>query len=239
MRINKNACMDVCMDVNTKLALLGELYRIYADAADHLDLACAKGCAHCCTVNVTLTSLEGYRLLQGLGSVQRRDLVQRIRDASPGRRFQPQFSFNQLAERCRDGRSVPAEVCDPAWGVCPLLADQACLFYRWRPFACRCMVSRLNCGRSGQAQMDEWVLTLNHVMLQFIEHVDADGFSGNLGDVLSHMARDTHRQAYAGPGTAAPPPPLIANRRLSILMIPPEHRRRMAPILTKIYAIGK
>lgn len=52
------------MEINTKLAVLDQIYKVYDDFIGKLELACQKHCAHCCTFNVTLATLEGYRIVK-------------------------------------------------------------------------------------------------------------------------------------------------------------------------------
>jgi len=51
------------MDLEKRLLTIDNIYGIYDEFTATLDLACQKTCAHCCTSHVTLTTLEGYRLL--------------------------------------------------------------------------------------------------------------------------------------------------------------------------------
>ena len=66
------------MDIEQKLALLDQIDGLYDAYAATLDLACQKGCDSCCTRNVTLTTLEAYRLLERLAPVQCAPLLARV-----------------------------------------------------------------------------------------------------------------------------------------------------------------
>jgi len=127
---------------------------------------------------------------------------------------------------------LPEEENDPAWGKCPLLENDRCTVYDVRPFGCRAMVSKTDCRKTGSAQMPPWVLTVNNVFLQAIEHLDQDGYSGNLSDMLllalsgseaSHRSMQNHglenKEMF------------VKNEPIPCLMIPPEHRERMTPIV--------
>ena len=74
-------------------------------------------------------------------------------------------------------------------------------------------------------------------MLQTIEHLDADGCSGNLLDVLKVMSGEDNRQAFQQGKLNCESSQLIVNQPLKVLMIPPEHRSRMAPILQSLREI--
>ena len=225
------------MDIDTRLAVLDRIYAIYDDFAGELDVACRKYCAHCCTCNVTLTSLEGYKIARHLIDGGQSHLLAKMQPALGCKRFQPKVTINTLAEYCMQGKEPPEETCDPAWGPCPLLKDDECPFYRVRPFGCRCMLSKQNCQETGFAEMDSLVLTVNNVFLQYIEHIDARGFSGNLTDVLYFMASQENRRQYRTNHLQNTPANLIANQPIKVLMIPPEHRAEIQPILTALQSI--
>ena len=225
------------MDVNIKLAVLDQLYRVYDDFTGKLDLACQKYCAHCCTCNVTLTTLEGYRISRHLISSGQSSLFEKLQAVLSSKRFQPLATTNKLAELCALEKDLPRESSDPAWGPCPLLKNDECLIYSQRPFGCRCMVSKHNCRETGYADMDPLVLTVNNVCLQYMEHIDAHGFTGNLSDVLGVMAKEQNRQKYKSSKLQVAVTSLIANRPIKVLMIPPEHRLEAKPILDSLNSI--
>jgi hypothetical protein len=52
------------MGLNNKLAALDQIYQIYDNFVSGLELACRKHCAHCCTTAVTLTTVEGYKIIK-------------------------------------------------------------------------------------------------------------------------------------------------------------------------------
>jgi hypothetical protein len=219
------------MNVSDKLTVLDKIYEIYAEFTSSLDLACKKYCAHCCTTRVILTTLEGYKIFQTLLSEGHIQWIDKIRQASAHRRFQPKITTNQLANLCAEGIEPPAEE-DTEWSQCPFLIDLQCPIYRIRPFSCRCLVSRKDCGEKGYADMDDFVLSVNTVFLQAIEHLDGKGCSGNLIDVLVAMATEKIRRRYEHNTLQCSSTGLISNQPLKILMIPPEHRTKMKAILT-------
>jgi hypothetical protein len=85
--------------------------------------------------------------------------------------------------------------------------------------------------------MDEAVVAVNTLFLQTVEHVDAEGCSGNLLDVLDVLASEEKRAAYAGGVLHCTGNGLIPNRPIKVLMVPPEHRQRIEPILQRLKAI--
>jgi hypothetical protein len=225
------------MDIAAKLRILSRLYEAYDSFAAGLEVACHKYCDSCCTCQVTATTLEGYYMITTLETDRLPGLLGRLLSASCGSRFRPQLTTNRIAELCLQGRSLPAEERGSENASCPLLADKACLVYGQRPFGCRCFVSRIPCRSSGQAEVDSFVLTVNTVFLQVMEHVDARGCSGNLIDVLLNQSSAAERQAYRHNRLNCSSAGLIPNRSMPALMVPPEHRRRIAPLWTTLQKI--
>ena len=224
------------MELETKLALLEGIYaehdRFMADAALH----CKKGCATCCTRNVTLTSLEAYRILTGLDPATRDRVLALLESRAEGKRLTPSVTTNGFAELCILGKEVPEDESDPAWGPCPVLEAEACPLYSVRPMACRSLVSRADCAVNGFADMDELLLTVNTVFAQYVEHIDGAGLTGNFIDMMLFMAEPGNAEAFAE-GTLEERPPLILNHPMKALMVPPEHRRQMEPVIERLRQI--
>jgi Fe-S-cluster containining protein len=221
------------MNLKDKLAALDQIYHIYDRFMTGQELACKKGCAHCCTTSVTLTTIEGYKIIEQLISEKDADWTDKILRASEQAYFRPHITTNQLAHMCAQGIEPPEEK-QPEQTACPFLSQNQCPLYRVRPFGCRCLVSRHDCSKHGYADIDDFVLSVNTVLLQSIEHLDADGCSGNLLDVLKVMAGHENRQAYTEGKLDCTSTGLIQNQPLKILMIPPEHRTRMESILQSL-----
>ena len=225
------------MDIASKLKILDQIYAIYDRFAATLDLACKKYCDHCCTAGVTLTTLEGYKIIDGLNSTDRMDVIQKAQAASEKNRLRPQLTTNRLARLCADGADPPEENDNLALESCSLLLDHQCPIYKLRPYGCRCLVSRRYCGEIDYAEIDDFVLSVNTVFLQTIEHVDADGCTGNLVDVLLAMSVKKNQAAYGNGALHCSANKLIPNQPLEVLMIPPEHRTKMEPILKELREI--
>ncbi len=225
------------MHIDAKLELLKAIYRLYDDAVAPLPAACQKGCAHCCTRNVTLTTLEACRIVAGLERQALGRLYQRLGPAARLDRFRPQITVNHLAELAMGDTDPPEEDCDPAWTPCPLLADDLCPLYDLRPFACRAMASAAVCRPDGWAAMDDYRITLNTVFQQVIEHLDVPGATGNLIDVLflfnDPQACSVYRSQMLQPGASGLP----ANRPVKMLMIAPEHQPRLGPVVARLQAL--
>lgn len=226
------------MDLNAKLTVLEHMLGIYDRLMSQFDLACEKYCAHCCTANVTMTTLEGYRIITHLHQHGETDRLETIHQQSHPDRFVPRVSINHLADICSRDGDPPEEQLNPNAGPCPMLIHNACPLYPLRPFGCRCMVSARNCGQTGFADMDPFILTVNDLFLQYIEHIDAQGYTGNFADVIRFLESDENRRNYAAGRLDAPPADLASNQPVFVLMIPPEHRQRIQPLLTEIRGIS-
>jgi len=227
------------MDLNSKLAVLDQIYRVYDEFVANLHIACKKYCAGCCTCNVTMTTLEGYFMANHMISYGKSSLFENIERSIPKRRFQPQTTTNRLADLCIRGKDFVKEENDYVNGSCPLLKDRLCPVYQVRPFGCRCFVSKHDCRDKGYAEVDSLVLTVNNLFLQVIEHVDSQGFSGNLIDVLKFMASNKKRHNYKMNRPENPDTCLIPNLKIKVLMIPPEHRLKIKPILNALQRIKR
>ena len=223
--------------ITKKLAALDRIYAAYDSFCGTIDMACKKYCAQCCTSNVTLTTLEGYKIVDDLIATGKLDIIDELIHAVATTRYQPQISTNRLAELYAAEAKVPEEEMPAGGQDCSLLANNVCSIYDLRPFGCRCFVSRQNCAKTGIADIDEFTASVNTVFLQTIEHLDADGCSGNLIDVLQAMASEENRRAYAKDRLKCETNGLIVNWSLKILMIPPEHRTKMEPILEELRQI--
>lgn len=223
------------MMIDQRLAALQHLYWVYDQFCDSLDnLACRKFCADCCSRNVTMTTLEGLYLLQGLDTAQQEECLAALVPDSEQDVFRPRWTTNQIAARCRDGQDAPDDDVVHDGSRCSLLTDAACSLYGLRPFGCRCMVSRQACATQGYADVDDWVLTVNTVFLQTIEHIDRPGCFGNMQDVLLALGREDQRSAYRDGRLPAEASGLIPNQPAPMLMVPPEHRERIQPILAEM-----
>jgi Fe-S-cluster containining protein len=225
------------MMLEKKIAALDRIYAAYDRFCDTLDVACKKYCAHCCTSNVTLTTLEGYKIVDHLIAAAKLDNINGLKHLAATPRFQPQISTNRLAELYAAEAKVPEEEMAAEWEDCSLLVKNLCSIYDQRPFGCRCFVSRQNCAGTGYADIDEFTASVNTVFLQTIEHLDAGGCSGNLIDVLQVMVSEDNRRAYAKDRLKCEINGLIVNWSLKVLMIPPEHRIKMEPILQELRQI--
>ena len=220
-------------------ALLQRLYDIHATVVQEGGLACCKGCAACCTRNVTLTTLEADLIRHYLQTEAPNGAwsqwCRRLAESGDLVRFQPQVTINQIADLCIRDAEIPEEEMDPEAGPCPFLGNDVCRIYPARPFGCRAMISTETCSTGHAALMPEFALTVNNVFLQYIEAADPGGMTGNLIDVLLTLSDDENLDPTDIRRMAAHERRhLIPNHPMSVLMVPPEHRNRMIPVLKDI-----
>jgi Fe-S-cluster containining protein len=222
------------MEISDKLDILDEIYDIYETFSTRLSVACVRGCAACCTQNVTMTTLEGYRIVEHLISTEQTDLFQRLDRLAHQERFQPTLSTNELAAIYMQGVDPPEEESDWPRAACPFLSSNECLIYLQRPFGCRCFFSTQKCEATACAMVDPFLVTVNTVFLQLLEHIDANGFFGNMTDVLLLLESEPQRKRYEVNASFNHPGEFPANRCIPGLLVPPEHHLRIQPILQQI-----
>lgn len=224
------------MGLKDKLLALNRIYGLYDQYTSKLHLACQKYCAHCCTCNVTVTSLEAINIHQALSENERAAIRRALAPQLARQRYLPEITLNRMAALCANGEDPPEETIEPDWGRCPLLDNLACPIYGVRPFGCRCLLSTRDCGETGYAVIDEYTVTVNYVFSQFIEHLDQNGVTGNLSDVL--LSIDTEDGTYSllsnsgGSGCH-----LIDNLPIPMLLIPPEHQTKIIPLVNELHSI--
>ena len=229
--------------MESKIRVLKKIYSVYKAFTADLDLSCGKGCSFCCTCNVTLTGLEAAYLLDSLDKDARTRLFETLNRHFPEKRFVPQSTTNQFAELCINGQEAPQEENDPFWGTCPLLENKLCTVYRARPFGCRSLISETLCSQTEYARIPPLALTVNNVLLQYIEHIDCGGIFGNLSDVLSVLSTDRRRQEFTKADGSFDwiekqdpriKDRLLKSRKIPALLVPPEHKSEVMPLVKEI-----
>ncbi len=225
------------MELKLKLVFLNRLYEIYNDFISHYELACKKGCSHCCTGNVTVTTLEAFKIITHLQVSGNHELLDKIRHSPPDSLKGPSITTNELASLCMEGKEIPEENEDFEPDICPLLHEDECPLYEVRPFGCRCFVSKQNCIETGFADTEDFVFTVNNFFLQNIEHLDDGGCTGNLSVVLNFLMSERRLEEYKEGGTKCSGNGLIPNRPIEIFMIPPEHLSKIDPLIQKLREI--
>ncbi len=228
------AAEGALMKVQNRLDILKQIYEIHDGYASNVQTACAKGCAACCTCNVAVTTMEGLLVFEYLLAAGGGDRLDQIIGFKPSSRYQPRLTLNQIVALYAEGKQPPEEENDPSAGACPLLEDGICSIYPVRPFGCRAMLSSSDCAVEGEADMPSIILSVNNVMIQYLEAVDRPGWTGNLLDILELLAQDAFRQDYAAEKDPDPSLRLPVNHSFPVLMVPPEHRSAIGPLIQSL-----
>lgn len=224
------------MKVQDRLRVLRKMYEIHDEYASKVQTACAMGCAACCTCNVTASTLEGLLIFNYLKDSGRTEEVASFTRSMPPRRYRPRSTLNQMVALYAAGQKPPEEQNDPSAGTCPLLKDDICSIYPARPFGCRAMLSSADCALSGEAEMPPMILSVNNVILQYIEALDQPGGTDNLLDILNYMVQDDTRSDYLDETPPGASIGLRVNRAIPVLMVPPEHRSAIGPLIRSLNA---
>jgi Fe-S-cluster containining protein len=225
------------MSLNQKITALNHIYRLYDNFTGGQNIVCQKYCAKCCTPDVTMTTLEGYLIADYMISNAQADLFENVKAKISKTRFKPQITTNRLADLCMKGDDPPEEEKIRSDKSCPVLKDDLCQIYEVRPFGCRCFISKHDCGKAGYAEVDSYIMTLNTLFIQFVEHIDAIGFSGNFADVLLLMASNENRGRYKMNALNHPGAGFVHNLMIKVLIVPPEHRMKIKPVLEALLSI--
>ncbi|MEN8257139.1 MAG: YkgJ family cysteine cluster protein [Thermodesulfobacteriota bacterium] len=148
-----------------------------------LQFSCQRGCASCCTHNVTMTATEGELIHRFINENGRNswfaDKIQSIKN-----RQQLTETTNELAQKClaaEESSTLPPEKKET---VCPFLEDDSCQIYEVRPFSCRSFASVKKCRPGQAAELPQYYISATTAGQQLIEHVGQGEYWGNMHDVL-------------------------------------------------------
>jgi len=212
---------------------LKAIYDFYEDFLKGTPLACKKGCSTCCTTNVSMTTLEAdYIWNSGLFTDS---LYQKLKQAAKEEHFVPSTTINTSAAMCLSENQMPEETSPVTFDPCPLLTeDGLCSIYEVRPFSCRAMSSETVCTEGGEAYMPPFLVTINLAMYQIIEHIDREGWYGNMLDIMEMARRkkeDRTETADAMEGK------IKTNRPLPCFIIPPDDIIRFKSFMRRLSQI--
>lgn len=219
-----------------RTAALVQLYDVFDAHCATIKAACEPGCSQCCTANVVTTTLEAWHLLQS-GCMAAPAVHSAFARSARGKLLRPCISTNRMAEHVMAGENVPPEPAASPDSVCPLLTDDRCPAYAHRPLMCRCMLSSRRCRPGSQAEINDLFMSASQMCLQVVEHLDPNGCSGNLVDLMLLLSDPTHADAYAQGQLNCTQSDLAPNRPMPALMIAPEHQAPLKPMIQKIQTI--
>ncbi|MBF0526622.1 MAG: YkgJ family cysteine cluster protein [Deltaproteobacteria bacterium] len=223
---------DISERTNLKSKLLTTIYEVFEDFARRLPHACTVGCAACCTQNIFMTTLEGYRILNRLTEPEQAGIIARLESIpAEGKRYIPTITTNQLAFYCLKQMEPPPEEAGAALDPCPLLENNQCTIYEDRPFGCRSFFSTRRCNPLRPAEVDPLLITVTNVMFQIIEHVDNAGQVGNMIDILTGLGTNQRIEEYASDVSLEDLKATIKARRIPGFLIPPEHKAVVVALL--------
>jgi Fe-S-cluster containining protein len=165
-----------------KIPILHIIYDSFEKWSDNQTTVCKKGCASCCTQNVTITAIEGEEILRyaqdkGMSSWIA-DKLGLSRTCTP-----PKMTTNDFAKACLNGKDAVQETHHDV-APCPFLEKDICMIYPVRHFGCRFFVSTVLCSTDTPAQMTDVYFEASMAVNQLIEHLGQKEYWGNMLDVL-------------------------------------------------------
>lgn len=225
--------------MHLKLELLDIIYDSFAEWSDGEEQACTEKCAACCTRNVTITGLEGEKILNYIVDNGLEEQFGEILSARPDHPI-PLQTTNQFAEDCFQGKE-PAHPAPSSTAPCPFLSTKnLCTIYPVRPFSCRCFISRQQCSPPRPAVVPEYHLSCSTVVSQLIEHLGQFEYWGNMLDVLPAMLDISAYKSIAERIDSksllhAARENTLTARPLPGFLLPPEDSDRITPLLEAIF----
>lgn len=216
------------------------LIGIYEEFEKWMDeeTACKKGCAVCCTQNVSITAVEGELIHRYIREHDKRAwLATKLQKKGVTRR--PEMTTNGFAASCLQGEDVePATYgnSDP----CPFLEENCCTIYEVRPFSCRCFASTMTCQPGKSAVISETYLSASSAVMQLIEHLGQGEYLGNMFDVLLALCDLPENKKYV----EFLPASLADQGRVNVVKALPlpgfllleEEMERVGPLLEAIFS---
>jgi Fe-S-cluster containining protein len=190
---------------------------------------CKAGCAHCCTSLASLTSLEAAYLYERYQHIVK-DRLDSCGDLAPPL----SLTTNERATLCLSRVDFEEESASVEGHPCPLLQDDRCSCYDARPLMCRLMLSSVDCGVRGYAQIPPELLSLDTACLQIMEDLDSTGWSGYLVHLLPYFLEDEFLDQYRAEMAVITDKRLRHNVPNPGLLIPPEHNSQIEKWLRQI-----
>ncbi len=185
---------------NQAVAAICQEFSRWTDTHQELTPACSRRCTACCTENVTITAMEGERILDYI--IEDDDRVNwfaaTLDNALAGRRgiIAPSCTTNEFARACFAKEEVDQDL-PASSSICPFLADDLCQIYTVRPFGCQLFLSQHRCNADSPATIPGFYLDAATACSQMIEHLGQKEYWGNMVDVLAALLDISKYQAIA------------------------------------------
>lgn len=199
-----------------KKKILDIIYNEFEQWSLKENFCCSKGCAVCCTQNVTITALEGVKIIE---FCQENNLESWLANKLSDQKqvAPPRQTTNEYIATFLEGREEEQGSIDTTTR-CSFLENDTCSIYPVRPFSCRCFVSQKRCDQHGSAQLPNHYLSASIAVMQIIEHLGQFEYWGNMEDVLLSLCdySSYHKIASALENRA-----LMMQARLRILKAKP------------------
>jgi len=171
-----------------KLQILQKIFDHFDDWSQQFPVACVKGCAVCCTQNVTMTTVEGTLLFNFIKENKKESWLSEKLELLPDSKVQQ--TTNEFAKACLNGEET--EIAEGTFdAVCPFLENNLCAVYPARPFACRCFASTITCSQGQSALLPTSHLSAATTLSQIIEHLDQFNPWGNMLHILYLLADES------------------------------------------------
>jgi len=180
-----------------------------------------------------MTSLEGKLILDYLKKNNLQYFLQHTQKFPPKKRYHPKTTINQEAWLALKDDPIPEPEETPI-KTCVFLTNNKCSIYPVRPMSCRAMVSSTPCHKTGHAAMTSFQMSVATLFYQFIEMLDINGDYGNYLDILEVLTISPETQSIQ---LILVKSFLLKNQRIYQVMMPPEHRDELIPIMDEIQCI--
>lgn len=221
---------------NLREKIMTTLFEIYEQETANLSYACKKGCSTCCTQSVTVTATEGQMIIEFLKEQDRIEELHEILKQNETR-YIPAHTPNRIAALYHEKKEVKGDDWDLT--PCCFLDNNCCSIYPVRPFACRCFGSTVQCDLNHSAEQPSWLITLNTVMMQVVEHVGQGEYWGNMMDILLELSSQSRYIGRQWQGEGANKVDrarfrLLTAEPVSNFIVPPEDEEKISQLLKQI-----
>lgn len=168
--------------------ILETIFSLFATWVKDMPVACMKGCSTCCTINVSISWLEGVRIHRFIkANCMEEWLACKLGRTSPV--SQPQMTANTFAAALLAGKDIPLQPMEFT-GACPFLEDNLCCIYEVRPFGCVGFASQTPCSPGQPARVPASYMTATTAINQILEHLSRDRPWGNMISILLLLAEN-------------------------------------------------